>query len=195
MPRRPVLPPPPPRLIPKGKRGPSWETNGDLTDQQAAFAKAAAEGLSLTDAYRRAYSTDTMKPTTIWACASKLANQAKVAARIEAYRAENRSRTLHDAGKAKDFALARLEHEATNAEVPAARIRAVELIMRHHGLLSERAETNTTDGRTAAEIRAAIQARLLSALGPVIEPEPLEADGITIVGDDDDKPGPGEGEA
>jgi hypothetical protein len=195
MPRRPVLPPPPPRMIPKGRRGPTWESNGGLTEAQAAFAKAAAEGLSLTDAYRRAYSTEAMKPTTIWKNASTLANHGKVAARIEALRAENRSKTLHDAGRARDFALARLEHEANNAEVPAARIRAVELIMRHHGLLSDRPETNTADGRTAAEIRAAIQARLLSALGPVIEPEPSEMDGTAVHDGGEALAGEGEGEA
>ena len=195
MARRPVLPPPPPRMIPKGRRGPTWESNGGLTEAQAAFAKAAAEGLSLTDAYRRAYATEAMKPTTIWKNASTLANHGKVAARIEALRAENRSKTLHDAGKARDFALARLEHEANNAEVPAARIRAVELIMRHHGLLSERPVTNTTDGRTATEIRAAIQARLLSALGPVIEPEPLDVDGTAGLDEGEGAPWPDDGEA
>ena len=103
-----------------------------------------------------------------------LANKPRVASRIEALRAEKRSRSLHDAGRARDFAIARLEHEALNAEVPAARIRAVELIMKHHGLLSEKTEANTMDGRTAAEIRAAIQAKLLASLGPVIETEAIE---------------------
>ncbi len=193
MPRQKVLPPPPPRLIPKGRRGPAWESEGGLTEAQAAFARGAAEGLSLTDAYRRAYSTEAMKPSTIWKNASTLASNGKVAARIEMIRAENRSKSLHDAGRAKDFALARLEHEATNAEVPAARIRAVELIMKHHGLLSEKTEANTMDGRTAGEIRAAIQAKLLAALGPVLETNEID-DGIVEVVPEPE-PEPGEGEA
>jgi hypothetical protein len=81
---------------------------------------------------------------------------------------------MHDFAQAKDFALARLQHEAEQAEQPAARIRAIELIMRHHGLLSDKPH-ETLDpykGLDAATLRNEIQSRLLAALGPVLDDTP-----------------------
>lgn len=81
---------------------------------------------------------------------------------------------MHDYAQAKDFALARLQHEAEQAEQPAARIRAIELIMRHHGLLTDKPQEamDPYKGLDAATLRNEIQARLLAALGPVLDDTP-----------------------
>jgi phage terminase small subunit len=58
-----------------------------LTGQQEAFAQAVAQGLSLADAYRKAYkSTRKMMAKTVHEAASRLAAEGKVAARIAACR-------------------------------------------------------------------------------------------------------------
>lgn len=64
-----------------------------LTDQQAYFAELVALGYNLSAAYRRAYpvSQDT-KGATIWPNASKLAKNAKVAARVNELKEESRRR-------------------------------------------------------------------------------------------------------
>ncbi len=167
--RRKLLPPPPViERLPR-RRGPHLEDG--MTDQQLRFCDRVAEGLSLTEAYRSCYVTDNMKPATIHTKASQLFGREQIRTRVERIREDKRRGSLHDAGRALDFALTRLQHEASNAEQPAARIRAVELIMKHHGLLSD-TPRDTPDphaGMDAATLRREIQERLLSALGPVVD--------------------------
>jgi hypothetical protein len=167
--RRKLLPPPPViERVPR-RRGPHLEDG--MTDQQLKFCDKVAEGVSLTEAYRTCYVTDYMKPATIYNKASQLFARNEIRERVERIREKKREGSLHDASRALDFALTRLQHEASNAEQPAARIRAVELIMKHHGLLSD-TPRDTPDphaGMDAASLRREIQERLLSALGPVVD--------------------------
>lgn len=164
-----LLPPPPPR--PKGLvrpgRGATLESG--LTEKQDKFCQEVASGLSLAEAYRRAYATDGMAPRTIYNNASALFSRDDISGKVFALQAQKRRGTMHDYAQAKDFALARLQHEAEQAEQPAARIRAIELIMRHHGLLSDKPQeaVDPYQGLDAASLRLAIQERLLAALGPV----------------------------
>lgn len=50
----------------------------ELTERQEIFVKGILDGLSASDAYRRAYSTEDSKPETIWASASRLRHDPKV---------------------------------------------------------------------------------------------------------------------
>jgi phage terminase small subunit len=60
-----------------------------LTDQQENFARAIAlEGMNQSDAYRACYNTETERQETVWSSASVLANDPKVAARIDELRGE-----------------------------------------------------------------------------------------------------------
>lgn len=162
-------PPTVPLMLGKRTRGPVLPDG--LTAAQAAFAHHVSEGLSLSEAFRMSHQADKMKPATIHRRASELYARAEVQARVADLREGMRANALHDAARALDYALVRLQREAEGAETDGARIRAIELIMRHHGLLSDqpKAGPDPLASMGAAELRQRIQERLLAALGPVID--------------------------
>lgn len=57
-----------------------------LTQKQETFCLAVIEGLNNSDAYRRAYSADRMKPETVNRKAKALIDDGKIAARIDELR-------------------------------------------------------------------------------------------------------------
>lgn len=59
-----------------------------LTAKSEKFAQAIASGANQTDAYRLAYSTDSMTTKTIWEKAARLAAHGKVSARISTLKAD-----------------------------------------------------------------------------------------------------------
>lgn len=160
------------------QRGPLLDKG--LTDSQERFCEAVADGHSLAEAYRMCYQTDNMAHGTLYNKACLLYKRGDVRDRVEAIREKKRQGTLHDSARALDFALTHLQREATQAEQPAARIRAIELIMKHHGLLSDvqRDVTDPHAGMTADMLRQAIQERLLGALGPVIDDDTGYSDSL-----------------
>ena len=54
-----------------------------LTDKQLKFVMGKAEGMTNTEAYKAAYNTVNMKPSSIWTNSSQLASDTKVAQWIE----------------------------------------------------------------------------------------------------------------
>ena len=66
-----------------------------LTPQAEAFSQALASGLNNSDAYRRAYPASLKwKPDSVWNKAAKLANDARVRARVTALQAQIAERTV-----------------------------------------------------------------------------------------------------
>jgi len=65
-----------------------------LTAKKESFAQAIAGGMNQSDAYRCAYNTSKMIPSSIHVNASKMASDAKVAQRIAFLRAELASKSL-----------------------------------------------------------------------------------------------------
>jgi hypothetical protein len=53
-----------------------------LTVRQETFAQSVASGSTLSDAYRAAYTTDNMKPETLWPNASRTMALSKVRDRV-----------------------------------------------------------------------------------------------------------------
>ena len=159
-----------------------------LTDSQQKFCEAVAEGHSLAEAYRMCYQTDNMAHGTLYNKACLLYKRGDVREMVENIRHRKREGTLHDSARALDFALTHLQREATQAEQPAARIRAIELIMKHHGLLSDvpRDITDPHAGMTADMLRQAIQEKLLTALGPVIDDDTDDTETIDVTDDESD---------
>ena len=166
-------------------RGPTLP-NG-LTIKQEGFALAVAGGANLTEAYRQHYATDGMADATVWRQAWATSRLPKVAARVEQERARQMDTELHDAERARAWALERLKLEATKAETDGSRVRAIELVMRHHGLLTDRLAVQDVTERSAAEIRAALEARLLERVGVTIAADAvvLDPDDDAELGDDD----------
>ena len=79
-----------------------------LTAKMENFAQAIVDGLNQSDAYRHAYQIESMKAETVWARASELARDSKVAARIQELRGQITT------GKAWDFEKGMGEIETNN---------------------------------------------------------------------------------
>ncbi len=77
-------------VISGGKGKPA--TSGKLTSRQEAFAIGLSEGLTNSEAYRRAYGAENMKPSTIHVESCKLAKHPKVEQRLQAILEEKRGR-------------------------------------------------------------------------------------------------------
>lgn len=174
-------------LAPRSGRGPTLPSG--LTAKQELFSRLVAAGENLTEAYRQSYDSSGMSDATLWKRAWELSRTGKVAAMIDQERARLADTELHDAERARAWALERLKLEATRAETDGSRVRAIELVMRHHGLLTDRLAVQDVTERSAAEIRAALEARLVERIGVTItaDAETLEPDDETQGDDDDDQ--------
>ena len=144
-----------------------------LTPKQEQFAKLVAKGSNLSEAYRQTYRTEGMADKSIWQAAWQVSRNAKVAEMIERFQKANESMELHDSERARAWALERLKCEATGSETDGARIRAIELVMRHHGLLTDRVSVKDETERTAIDIRTMLEERLANRLGLTIEHEDI----------------------
>jgi phage terminase small subunit len=74
-----------------------------LTAKQEEFAKAIAEGMNQSDAYRSAYSTNRMTDKTIWENASRLMGDSKVLARVKELRDMAAKSTIMTAQRRKEW--------------------------------------------------------------------------------------------
>jgi len=157
-------------------RGPTLPSG--LTGKQELFARLVAAGENLTEAYRQSYDATGMQDATVWKKAWETSRLEKVSAMIERERARQQDTELHDQERARAWALERLKLEATRAETDGSRVRAIELVMRHHGLLTDRLAVQDVTERSAAEIRLALEARLVERLGVTItaDAEALDVD-------------------
>lgn len=131
-----------------------------ITAKMDAFARHVAEGLSLADAYRRAFNTAKMKPKTVSNDASRLARHPGVSAAIETYRAENEARNRMLALEKSDRIWGRLWYLIEDANVPpAVRVKALDLAARLAGMFKDRKDEITL---SASEIEAELTNRLSS---------------------------------
>lgn len=131
-----------------------------VTMKEEGFCQGICNGLSQSDAFRASHNTDGMKAETVHYKASLMMGKERVQQRIEVIRAGREERGLHDAAKARAWALKRLETEAEHGDSPGARVRAIELVMRHHALLTDRTEVDVHDQRSSAEMLTELEARL-----------------------------------
>lgn len=65
-----------------------------LTSKQEAFAQAIADGLNQSDAYRKAYDAEGMKPETVQNSAYKLMQNGEVTARVDELRSQLEEKAL-----------------------------------------------------------------------------------------------------
>ena len=131
-----------------------------LTGKQEAFAKLVAGGAVLSDAYRECYSADTMKDSTVWSEACRLAQNPKVSARIKDIQADMEADRRTIERRREEWVLKRLSEDADQADNASSRIRALELVGKTVGMFTDRIEQADTAERSASEIEKELKARL-----------------------------------
>ena len=136
-----------------------------LTGKQEAFAKLVAGGAVLSDAYRECYSADTMKDSTVWSEACRLAQNPKVSARIKDIQADMEADRRTIERRREEWVLRRLSEEADQADNASSRIRALELVGKTVGMFTDRIEQAETSERSASEIEKELKARLDRLIG------------------------------
>ena len=136
-----------------------------LTGKQEAFAKLVAGGAVLSDAYRECYSADTMKDSTVWSEACRLAQNPKVSARIKDIQADMEADRRTIERRREEWVLKRLSEEADQADNASSRIRALELVGKTVGMFTDRIEQAETSERSASEIEKELTARLDRLIG------------------------------
>ena len=136
-----------------------------LTGKQEAFAKLVAGGAVLSDAYRECYSADTMKDSTVWSEACRLAQNPKVSARIKDIQADMEADRRTIERRREEWVLKRLSEEADQADNASSRIRALELVGKTVGMFTDRIELADTAERSASEIEKELKARLDRLIG------------------------------
>ena len=136
-----------------------------LTAKQEGFAQKVSRGAVLSDAYRECYAADTMKDSTVWTEACKLAQHPKVSKRIKELQAqiEQDRRTIER--RREEWVLKRLQEEADGADNASSRIRALELVGKTIGMFTDRIEQADETQRTASEIEKELEAKLSRLLG------------------------------
>ena len=131
-----------------------------LTGKQEAFAKLVAGGAVLSDAYRDCYSADSMKDSTVWSEACRLAQNPKVSARIKDIQAENEADHRTRLARREEWVLKSLQEEAVSADNASSRIRALELVGKTVGMFTDRVEQADTTERSASDIERDLRAKL-----------------------------------
>ena len=136
-----------------------------LTGKQEAFAKLVAGGAVLSDAYRECYAADTMKDSTVWSEACRLAQNPKVSARIKDIQADMEADRRTIERRREEWVLKRLSEEADQADNASSRIRALELVGKTVGMFTDRIEQAETADRSASEIEKELRQRLDRLIG------------------------------
>ena len=136
-----------------------------LTGKQEAFAKLVAGGAVLSDAYRECYAADSMKDSTVWSEACRLAQHPKVSARIKDIQADMEADRRTIERRREEWVLKRLSEEADQADNASSRIRALELVGKTVGMFTDRVEQAATTERSASDIERELRAKLDRLIG------------------------------
>ena len=138
-----------------------------LTSKQEHFCQLVAQGETLTEAYRQAYSVkEGTKPSTVWVNASKLATEnTKVAHRIKAITDDIAARKRTEEDRLKIWVTDRLKDEAMSADSDSARVAALTQLGRSVGMFTDKVEQDAKADRSSSEIEADLQRRLAALMG------------------------------
>ena len=107
-----------------------------LTNRQASIVEELLTGASQTTAYKSNYSTTHMSPKTIWEASSRLSKHPKIVARLDELRAEKEAEERMLRLSYGDFVINELQKLALSAKSDRARIKALELLGKSVGLLT-----------------------------------------------------------
>lgn len=137
-----------------------------LTPKQLEFCRKMARGSSQSDAYRAAYDTSNMKPSTVHSRASEMAKRDDIQARIGELNSLRDQAMAHGALADAEFVLSKLRTWAETATPQDSnKIRAAELLGKARGLFKEHIEiTDPAANLTPAEMREQLKAKLRAYL-------------------------------
>ncbi len=108
-----------------------------LTPQEAQACVYRAQGLSQSDAYRRAFNVKRIKPETVWNKASKLFSRSEVQARVETLLKAARVEDIDSVGQAFDDLLRLLVKAEDEGNLTAA-ANLMRQRLQAHGILRDR---------------------------------------------------------
>lgn len=131
-----------------------------ITQKQEAFCQGVVSGLSLSDAYRQAYNTQSMQASTIHTQACLLFSDPKITDRLKQINRELEEKRRMMAASDAALALRVLREMAESADTDASRIRAAELLAKAGGVFTEQVEITDKTERTEADVEQAIAQRL-----------------------------------
>jgi hypothetical protein len=138
----------------------------ELTPQQAQAAVYRAQGMSQSDAYRRAYNVRRAKPKTVHEKASRLFAQDKMKARVRELLRQARVTDIDSVGQAFDHLLRLLEKAEQDGNYNAA-AQLMRQRLQTHGLLRDRivlsAESQLTDEQLLERLSGGDPERLAAA--------------------------------
>jgi len=137
-----------------------------LTMKQAVFCAAMLRGVAFqSDAYKEAYDCENMSAASIYKEAAALMKNPKIARCLDAGFLAKEAGEQHSRTSRRDFVLERLTHEAEFATSDSARVAALGLLGKAEAMFTDKLQTTEVDERTAAEIRADIEAKLKAMAG------------------------------
>lgn len=131
-----------------------------LTEKQEAYCQGVTSGLSLSDAYRQAYNTQSMAEPTIHQNACRMFCDSKISARIKQINREKEEQRRVMAASDAAFALGILRKMAEQADSDATKVRAAELVAKAAGVFTEQLEITDKTDKTEEELEQAIAQRL-----------------------------------
>ena len=135
-----------------------------MTPKQLKFAQMVANGQQLSDAYRAAYAAQAMKPSSVHVEASRIMKLKPVKDKVASLVAESDKRIVNDRIAKREAVLeelTRLMQEGQPSDT--AKIRAAELLGKHHGIFAERVVIEPPE-KTSDELAAEIN-QILKAAG------------------------------
>lgn len=145
--------------------GPVGKAASGLTIKQEAFAQELAKGATNSEAYRSAYNCDGMAASTVHQEACKLAQNPKVAARLEALLAQKAHAEQRAAIKAADRVNAKAWAMIDNPDTPPAVVaNLLNLQAKINGMLTDKIEVSNTS--SAADLERELRERLARYASP-----------------------------
>ena len=147
----------------------SFRNKYGLTAKQEAFAQAMLNGApSQAEAYRKAYDTSGMKPSSVHRRACELMTNSKVRARLDAGFKVKEDQEQHTRVSLRDYVVERLTHEAEHATSDSARVQALTALGKTIAMFTDRVEDVKVDERTPDEIKTDLERMLVEMYGEVL---------------------------
>lgn len=132
-----------------------------LTGKQLHFSRCLAQGMSKTEAYIEAYSTDNMARSTINEAACRLSQDSRITARVQQLILLKEKALIRSTVGLKDQVLTKLVGFMDNATPQdSAKLRAAELLGKSIGLFKDVIEDNRNADLTAEQLTTLLHEKL-----------------------------------